>query len=106
MPIEYIDRATGEKVVESVELPAKTATLWLRLQGDFRVGRDIAHFAYSLDGHDWHPMGSDYKMVFDYRRFFMGSKFALFCYATRKSGGYADFDCFQYSRIASEPLEP
>lgn len=100
--VERVD----EKVVESVELPAKTATLWLRLQGDFRVGRDVATFAYSLDGQDWHSLGSDYKMVFDYRRFFMGTKFALFCYATRKTGGYADFDCFQYSRITSDLVEP
>jgi hypothetical protein len=35
-------------------------------------------------------------MVFDYRRFFMGSKFAIFNYATKKAGGYVDVDWFHY----------
>jgi hypothetical protein len=26
----------------------------------------------------------------------MGSKFTLFCYATKKAGGYADFDYFDF----------
>ena len=34
----------------------------------------------------------DYKMIFDYRRFFMGSKFAIFNYATKNTGGFVDVD--------------
>ena len=82
------------KVVETVEL--KQQKVWLRLDGDFQPGhRDSANFFYSLDGENWTQIGTkNYCMIFDYRRFFMGSKFALFCYATKKSGGYADFDYF------------
>jgi hypothetical protein len=36
-------------------------------------------------------------MIFDYRRFFMGSKFAIFNYATKKAGGFVDVDSFAYS---------
>ena len=89
------------KVVESVELPS-LKTIYLRIDADFQVRRDIATFYYSLDGAEWTKIGSDYKMNFDWRRFFMGSKFALFCYATGKTGGYADFDAFNYQREALE----
>ncbi len=33
-------------------------------------------------------------MKFDYTRMFMGSKFAIFNYATRSVGGYVDVDSF------------
>ena len=37
-------------------------------------------------------------MRFEYRCFFMGSKFAIFCYATKKAGGYVDVDGFDYKK--------
>jgi hypothetical protein len=37
-------------------------------------------------------------MQFDYRRFFMGTKFGIFNYATKKTGGYVDVDFFNYTR--------
>ena len=33
---------------------------------------------------------------FDHTRFFMGTKFALFYYATKEPGGHADFDRFDF----------
>ena len=93
--------AVEEKVIESVDL--KQNKIWLRIDADFRPstdnrfgGKDLATFYYSLDGEQWTKIGSDYKMGFDWRRFFMGSKFTLFCYATKKAGGYADFDYFDF----------
>lgn len=90
-----------EKVVEAVALAPKTTSVYLRVTGDFRPGHnDIANFFYSLDGQNWTQIGSqNYRMVFDYRRFFMGTKFALFCYATKKVGGYVDFDYFNYQKM-------
>ena len=90
-----------EKVIESVEL--KQNKIWLRIDGDFtpaqRGGRDAANFYYSLDGNDWTKIGTtDYRLRFDWRRFFMGSKFGIFCYATKKAGGYVDVDEFNYSK--------
>ena len=92
-----------ENIIESVEL--KQQKVWLRIDADFRPsstggygGKDLATFYYSLDGEQWTKIGSDYKLSFDWRRFFMGSKFALFCYATKKAGGYADFDAFNYEK--------
>ena len=93
--------AVEEKLIESVNL--KQNKIWLRIDADFRPstdnrfgGKDLATFYYSLDGEQWTKIGSDYKMAFDWRRFFMGSKFTLFCYATKKAGGYADFDYFDF----------
>ena len=60
-------------------------------------GRDIATFFYSLDGEHFTKIGSDYKMRFDYRRLFMGTRYALFCYATKRTGGYADVASFRLS---------
>lgn len=59
--------------------------------------RDAANFFYSLDGEQWTQIGTkNYRMVFDYRRFFMGTKFGIFNYATKKTGGYIDVDYFKY----------
>ena len=90
-----------EKVIESVEL--KQQKVWLRIDADFRPsnggygGTDSANFFYSLDGEQWTKIGTNnYRMSFDWRRFFMGSKFAIFNYATKKKGGYIDVDEFCY----------
>ena len=90
-----------EKVVQEVAVSAvspKAKQIWLRIDADFRPGHhDAANFFYSLDGEKWEQIGTqNYRMVFDYRRFFMGSKFAVFNYATKQAGGYVDVDSFQY----------
>lgn len=85
-----------ETVVEQVKV--KQRYVYLRIDADFRPGRDIASFYYSLDNRTWHKIGRDFKMRFDYRRFFMGTRVALFCYATQKAGGYVDIDTFTYHK--------
>ena len=96
-----------EKLIETVDLTqlvnAKQPKIWLRLDGEFRPngrrgGHDAANFFYSLDGEQWTQVGTrNYRMIFDYRRFFMGTKFGIFYYATQKTGGYVDVDYFKYS---------
>ena len=66
----------------------------LRIDGNFVPRTDIATFYYSLDGDNWQQLGGDYRLRFDWQRFFMGSKYALFNYATQKTGGYIDVDSF------------
>ncbi len=88
------------KTVERIELKGKSISL--RIDADFRAGerggRDLATFYYSSDGEQWTKIGRDYRMTFDWRRLFMGSKFAIFCYATKHLGGYVDVDTFGYHR--------
>ena len=97
------------KVIETVDLSAafksqtsksKSQIIYLRLDGDFQPGHhDVANFYYSLDGENWTKIGTEnYRMIFDYRRFFMGTKFGIFNYATKKAGGYVDVDEFCYSK--------
>ena len=91
-----------EKAVEDVTERVIWSTpvnkeIYLRIDGDFRPGsKDTATFYYSSDGSQWTQVGDGYQMRFDWQRFFMGSKFALFCYATKKAGGYVDVDYFNY----------
>ena len=101
------------KVIETVDLSAafksqtsksKSQIIYLRLDGDFQPGHhDVANFYYSLDGENWTKIGTEnYRMIFDYRRFFMGTKFGIFNYATKKAGGYVDVDAFVYSKSEKE----
>ena len=89
-----------EKVIESISISSNVKSIQLRIDGDFQPGHnDAANFFYSLNGTTWTPIGTkNYRMTFDYRRFFMGSKFAIFCYATKKAGGYVDVDSFEYTK--------
>ncbi len=81
---------------ESVELDHDI--VYLRITGDFNLGQDIATCYYSLDNKNWTPIGSPFKMIFDYKKLFMGSKFAIFNYATQSVGGYVDIDFFTYEK--------
>ncbi|MBQ9649733.1 MAG: glycoside hydrolase 43 family protein [Prevotella sp.] len=103
---------TEEKVIESIPLSSlltpHSSKIYLRIDADFRPsfaknfmpGNDLANFYYSLDGVEWTKIGTEnYHLGFDWRRFFMGTKFGIFCYATKKAGGYIDIDefCFEKS---------
>ena len=83
-----------ETVVETVTL--KSPVVWLRVDGDFMPRTDMATFYYSIDGKEWLSIGKSYKMRFDWQRFFMGTKFGIFNYATKKMGGYVDVLKFEY----------
>ncbi|MBR1687928.1 MAG: glycoside hydrolase 43 family protein [Prevotella sp.] len=93
-----------EKAVTSVDaettarIPLHAKRIFLRIDADFRLGRDIATFYYSTNGKQWAPLGGEFQMRFDYRRLFMGTRYALFNYATRQTGGYVDFNGFDYQR--------
>ena len=87
------------KSEERARIPlGKAKKIYLRVNADFNLHRDIATFEYSLDGKKWTSIGGDFKMIFDYRRLFMGTKFGIFCYATKHPGGYVDIDRFDYER--------
>ena len=102
MSEQVVNLSDRHKVVESVEetvketIDFKQDKIWLRIDGDFLPGRDIATLFYSLDGQEWKRIGNDYKMRFDYRRLFMGTRYAIFNYATKKTGGFIDVDQFSY----------
>ena len=91
---------TGVKKNVKEEIQIKKNKIYFRIEGDFRPGetKDIVKCYYSLDNKKWHKIGPDYRTRFDWQRFFMGTKFAIFNYATQKEGGYVDVDWFEFSK--------
>lgn len=91
--IDRIDRT----ILANVPLKKNQKYVYLRVNGDFRHQKDVATFAYSLDGKKWTVFPDEIKVPFDYRRFFMGTKFAIFNYATKQLGGHVDVDYFHFT---------
>ena len=80
------------KEVARIPLPnSKLKDIRLVMNCDFNPGRDFANFSYSIDrGKTWKAIGTEnYKMIFDYRRLFMGTRYAAFYYPTKNVGGTA-----------------
>lgn len=102
MSTNIVSLSETEKLILNVdaeEIESVTLTndkLFLRIDCDFRLNQDIATFYYSYNNKDWTKIGSDFKMKFDYRRLFMGTRFAISNYATKTTGGYLDVDFFSY----------
>lgn len=86
--IDHVD----VKVLEEVALKKKV--IYLRIDGDFADGKDMCSLSYSLDGKKFTSIGQPVNTPFDYRRFFMGTRFAIFNYATKTIGGHVDVDSF------------
>ena len=63
------------------------------LRGSIKYGDNKASFQYSLDNKTWNSFGGETQQTFNLT-VFVGSRFGLFCYATKQQGGYADFDYF------------
>lgn len=89
----------GVDISDQSRIAIKSKKIYLRIDGDFNPGKDIATFYYSTDGNKWEKTGIDFKMRFDYRRFFMGTKYAIFNYATKALGGYIDIDNFSFRKF-------
>lgn len=94
------DDAEGKEMAR-VELSQNTVLF--KVACDFADKKDVATFYYSLDGRTWRQIGDELHMAFDWPDF-VGQRFALFCFATRQTGGYADFDWFHVSKALHELL--
>ena len=88
--------AGNGKPQEVQSLPLNQKTIYFKAGCDFTDKKDTAVFYYSLDAKTWLPIGTPLKMVYTIPQF-MGYRFALFNYATKIPGGYADFDYFHIS---------
>lgn len=103
MSTQVVELGGKDKEVKTVNTEEKERVqlsqnkIYLKIEADFNLNKDVATFYYSLNGTDWKKIGPDFTMVFDYRKLFMGTKFALFNYATENSGGFVDFDFFNYT---------
>lgn len=58
---------------------------------------DKANFYYSYDSNTWTKIGNELSMTYDLK-LFTGYRSAIYSYATKSTGGYADVDSFTYTR--------
>ncbi|MDE6780309.1 MAG: carbohydrate binding domain-containing protein, partial [Ruminococcus sp.] len=66
---------------------------------------DKANFYYSYDGSNWTKIGNELSMSYDLK-LFTGYRSAIYSYATKTTGGYADIDFFDYERADwNQPTE-
>jgi beta-xylosidase len=93
--IVMINASTG-KPVEVENIPINQPTVYFKAECNFTDRKDVAHFFYSLDGKNWKSIGTQLKMTYTLPHF-MGYRFTLFNYATKETGGFADFDYFRIS---------
>ncbi len=93
--IIMINAGTG-KPEEVASISLNQQIIFLKAECDFTNKKDTANFFYSLDGNSWTVLGTPLKMSYTIPQF-MGYRFALFNYATKETGGYADFDFFHIS---------
>ncbi|SDB83626.1 Beta-xylosidase [Pelagirhabdus alkalitolerans] len=82
-----------EKIIE--EIPLETNRIYFKIECDFENRNDKAHFYYRTDQSGWFSIGDILQMKYTLPKHFMGYRFALFNYATKAMGGYADFDYFR-----------
>lgn len=80
-----------EAAEKTVSIKPKKGIVWLRAA--IKYGDNKAYFFYSLDGKNWERLGGETQQSFNLT-VFVGSRFGIFCYATKQQGGYADFDWF------------
>jgi beta-xylosidase len=91
--IVMVNASTGKPEAVTA-IPLNQKIIHFKAQCDFTNKKDTAHFYFSLDGNDWTELGTPLKMKYTIPHF-MGYRFALFNYATKETGGYADFDYFR-----------
>lgn len=93
---KYIVMVNGEleEPVEVEKIPLSRNRVYFKAECDFRGRTDIGYFYYSLNGKEWKPLGNPLQMEYTLPHF-MGYRFALFNYAAKETGGYADFDYFR-----------
>lgn len=87
-------KGTPESINEIEALPVDQNEVYFRISFDFKELTDKAYFAYSLDGNKWQIIGEPLQMKYTLDHF-MGYRFALFSFATKQTGGYAEFDYFR-----------
>lgn len=93
-----------DNIVEQVNLNGNE--IWLKADFLFNTVKDDGsssnnidkvNFFYSYDGTNWTKIGEELSMVYDLK-LFTGYRSAIYSYATKSTGGYADIDAFEYER--------
>jgi beta-xylosidase len=100
----YVIMVNNGTAIDSTEIVG--STIYLRastifgsgaahiFDGMAAPGSGTASFSYSPDNKSWVSIGNELHMRFNLK-IFTGNKICLFNYATKETGGYADFDWFR-----------
>lgn len=97
--IVMINATTG-KGEEMASIPLNENTVFFKAECDFTNKKDTANFFYSLDNKNWKAIGTPLKMAYTIPQF-IGYRFAVFNYATKNTGGFADVDYFRITETIS-----
>lgn len=81
--------------VEYASVPAPGPVVTIRVDVDFSREPDTATFAYMGEAGTWQLLGIAQRLYFKLD-LFIGCRFGLFCYATIRTGGRADFLDFHF----------
>lgn len=68
---------------------------FLMIDFDFKIGKDLASFYYSVDGKEYEEIGTDLQMKYTLD-VFVGYRIGVFSYPTKELGGYTDFRNLEY----------
>lgn len=93
--------ASAGRPEEIANIPLAQRTIYFKVECDFTDKKDTALFYYSLDSKTWTAIGTQLKMAYTIPQF-IGYRFALFNYASKATGGYADFDYFHITNSISD----
>jgi beta-xylosidase len=101
-PLHRDGQCPNSSPTEVERVPLHQNTVFLKAECDFKDRTDRARFFYSLDGESWTAIGNELRMNYTLPHF-MGYRFGLFNYATKTSGGFADFDYFRLKETITPP---
>ena len=90
-------RVLGEVELEASRLKEGGGCVYLKCAANVSKAEGGAYFSWSYDGKEWRPIGESVSLRFDWERFFVGSRFAIFNYATKEDGGFVDVDWFRFA---------
>lgn len=100
--VMYQGTQDGETMKESVDIDG--SQVYLRTDFDIPIDKGTASFYYSTDGSSWKKIGTNVNLSFNLH-FFTGYRFALFNFATKTAGGYAEFDWFKVGETANDEIK-
>jgi hypothetical protein len=83
-----------DKGVEKERTELLQEQIYLKIDFDFI--KDTAKFYYSYNETDWVEFGTELAMRYMLPHF-MGYRFEIFNFATKKQGGYVDIDFFRFA---------
>lgn len=97
--LESRDKIVEETNLNGDEIYLKEEFLFNTVDANMSISNNIdkVNFFYSYDGSSWTKIGSELSMSYDLKMF-TGYRSAIYSYATKTTGGYADIDFFDYER--------